>query len=68
MKMTIALKSKVVQDIFGKTFVLTSLSSAAFRLQNCFTQKIKGFYQSSLGYEVHFRYIINVSSNILPKY
>ena len=31
----LALKSKKVQGIFGKTFILTLLSSAAFRLQNC---------------------------------
>ena len=29
-----ALKSKMVQDIFGKTFILALLSSAVFRLQN----------------------------------
>ena len=30
----LALKSKKVQGIFGKTFILTLLSSAVFRLQN----------------------------------
>ena len=30
-----ALKSKKVQGIFGKTFILALLSSAVFRLQNC---------------------------------
>ena len=31
----LALKSKKVQGIFGKTFILALLSSAVFRLQNC---------------------------------
>ena len=31
----LALKSKKVQGIFGETFILALLSSAAFRLQNC---------------------------------
>ena len=30
----LALKSKKVQDIFGETFILALLSSAAFRLEN----------------------------------
>ena len=30
-----ALKSKMVQGIFGKTYILALLSSAVFRLQNC---------------------------------
>ena len=30
-----ALKSKMVQGIFGKTFILALLSLAVFRLQNC---------------------------------
>ena len=33
----------------------------------CFAWEIKGFYQSSLGNEVDFRDIINVSPNILAK-
>ena len=33
----------------------------------CFARKIKGFYQSSLGNEVDFRDIMNVSPNILAK-
>ena len=33
----------------------------------CFVREIKGFYQSSLGHEVGFRDIINVSPNILTK-
>ena len=31
----LALKSKKVQGIFGKSFILALLSSAVFRLQNC---------------------------------
>ena len=34
----------------------------------CFAREIKGFYQSSLGNEVDFTNIMNVSSNILAKY
>ena len=33
----------------------------------CFTQEIKGFYQNSLGNEIDFMHIMNVSSNILAK-
>ena len=33
-KNALALKSKKVQGIFGKTFILALLSSAVFRLQN----------------------------------
>ena len=61
------------KGIFGKTFILV-LSSAVFRLQNClrfllscFVQEIKGIYLSSLGNEVDFRDILNVSPNILAK-
>ena len=31
----LALKSKKLQGIFGKTFILALLSSDVFRLQNC---------------------------------
>ena len=71
----LALKSKKVQGIFGETFILALLSSAFINLQNhvsdflliCFSQEIKGFYQSSLGNEFDFRDIMNVSPNILAK-
>ena len=33
----------------------------------CFAREIKGFYQSSLGNEVDFTEIMNVSPNILAK-
>ena len=36
-------------------------------LLNCFVREVKGFYQSSLGNEVDFRDIMNVSPNILAK-
>ena len=65
-----ALKSKKVQGIFGKTFILALLSSAVFCVQNLFNyfvREIKGFYQSSLGNEVDFRDIMNVSPNFLAK-
>ena len=62
------------KGIFGKTFILVLLSSAVFRLQNClrfllscFVREIKGIYLSSLGNEVDFRDILNVSPNILAK-
>ena len=68
----LALKSKKVQVIFWKTFVLALLSSAVFLLVSqisfkLFFREIKGFYQSSLGNEVDFRDIMNVSPNILAK-
>ena len=36
-------------------------------LLNCFVREIKGFYQSSLGNEIDFRDIMNVSPNMLAK-
>ena len=33
----------------------------------CFAREIKGFYQSSLGVEVDFREIMNLSPNILAE-
>ena len=71
----LALKSKKVQGILAETFILALLSSAAFLLKTrvsdffkiSFAQEIKGFYQSSLGNDVDFRDIMNVSQNILVK-
>ena len=71
----LALKSKKVQGIFGKNFILALLSSAVFHLQNsvsdfflkCFVRVIKGFYRSFLGNEADFRDIMNISPNILAK-
>ena len=48
--------------------ILGSFSSKKARfLLNCFVWEIKGFHQSSLGNEVEFRDIMNVSTNILAK-
>ena len=67
----LALKSKKVQGIFGKTFILALLSSSTNHclrfLLNCFVRGITGFYQSYLGNEVDFRDIMKVSPNILAK-
>ena len=67
-------QQKGTRYIFGKTFILAFLSSAVFRPQNrfsdflsCFVRETKGFYQSSLGNEVDFRDMINVSPDILNK-
>ena len=68
---SLALKSKKVQARFGKTFILALLSSSTRLclrfLLNCFVREIKGFYESSLGNEVDFRDVIDVSPNILAK-
>ena len=46
---------------------LSSRKSCLKFLLICFDQEIKGFYQSSLGNEVDFTDIMNVSPNILAK-
>ena len=49
-------------------FSCLSFTKARLRfLLNCFVREMKGFYESSLGNEVDFRDIMNVSSNILAK-
>ena len=54
-KDVLTLKSKKVQGILGRKFILVLSSSSVFRLQNpvsdffCFVREIKGFYQSSFG-------------------
>ena len=69
-------KEQKAQGIFGETFffffffffgiiVLSCLSST--RLLICETWEIKNFYQSSLGNEVDFRDIMNITPNILAK-
>ena len=70
----LALKSKKVQSISGKVYfgiiIFSCLSSTKLCLRfllNCFVQEIKGFYQSSIGNEVYFRDIMNISPNILAK-
>ena len=70
-----ALKSKKVQVIFGETLnfeiiIFSCLSSTKQCLRfllNSFVREIKGFCQSSLGNEVDFTDIVNVSLNILAK-
>ena len=70
-----ALKSKKVQVIFGETLnfeiiIFSCLSSTKQCLRfllNSFVREIKGFHQSSLGNEVDFTDIVNVSLNILAK-
>ena len=46
---------------------LTSTKQCLRFLLICFAQEIKGFSQSYLGNKVDFRYIMNVSPNILAK-
>ena len=46
--------------------LLSTKASLRFLLI-CFTQKKKGFYQTSLGNLIDFRDIMNVSPNILAK-
>ena len=68
----LALKNKKVYS--GKDYFdiivfswLSSIKACLRFLLICFVQEIKGFYQSSLGNEVDFRDIMNVSPNILAK-
>ena len=56
--------------IYFSIIIFSCLSSAKRCLRILliyFTREIKGFYQSSLGNEVDFRDIMNVSQNVLPK-
>ena len=46
------------------SFAYKTVSQISFKL---FCREIKSFYQSSLGYEVGFRDIMDVSPNILAK-
>ena len=49
-------------------FICLSSTKPCLRfLLTCFAREIKGFYHSSLGNEVDFRNIMNVSLNILAK-
>ena len=50
--------------VFG---CLSSTNPCLRFLLICFAREIKGFYQSSLGNEVDFTDIINISSNALAK-
>ena len=70
----LALKSKKVHGIFGETFIFIIVFSCPSSKKPCLrflfvcsAREIKGFYQSSVGNEVDFRDIMNVSANILAK-
>ena len=62
---------KFIVQKFINDYIFSSIKEAkkpCLRfLLSCFVQEAKGFYQSSLGYEVDFKDIINVSPNILAK-
>ena len=58
------------ENVYFGIIVFSCLSSTKPCLRFlliCFAREIKGFYQSSLGNEVDFRDIMNVSPNILAK-
>ena len=66
----LALKSKKIatkyirENVYFGIIIFSCLSSTKLCLRfllNCFVREIKGFYQSSLGSEVDFRDIMNVS-------
>ena len=60
----LTLKSKKVQGIFDETFVLALLFLAVFHLQNRFSDFLKFVWKiCSIGNEVHFKDIKNVSPN-----
>ena len=59
------------ENVYFGIIIFSCLSSTKPCLRfllNCFVREIKGFYQSSLGNEVDFRDIMNVSPNILAKH
>ena len=58
------------ENVYFGIIVFSCFSSTKIFLRfllNCFVREIQVFYQSSLGYEVDFRDIMNVSPNILAK-
>ena len=58
------------ENVYFGIIVFSCFSSTKIFLRfllNCFVPEIQVFYQSSLGYEVDFRDIMNVSPNILAK-
>ena len=69
----LALKRKKVQSTFRELFGIIAFTwfsptkSCLRFLLVCFARKIKGFYKSSVGNEVDFRNIMDVSPNILAK-
>ena len=62
-------KKKSIKDSFTNAIFscLSSEKSCLRFLLICFVRETKGFYQSSLGNEVDFKGIMNVSPNILTK-
>ena len=63
-------KRYVLGNVYISIVVLSYLSSTKLYLRfqlNCFLQQINGFYQSSFRNEVHFRYIMNVSLDIVDE-
>ena len=57
-------------NVYFDIFVFSCLSATKMCLRfllNCFAQEIKAFYQRSLGNEVDFTNIMNVSPNNLAK-
>ena len=62
-KGTIYIQGNVYFDIIFSCLSPTKLCLRF--LLNCFLWEIKGFYQSSLGNEIDFRDIMNVSPNTL---
>ena len=60
--------TNIRENIYFGIIIFSCFSSAKLRfLLHCFVQEIKDFFQSSLGNEVDFRDIMNVSPNILAK-
>ena len=63
-------KRYIRENVYFGIIIFSCFSSTKPCLRffsNCFVREIKGFYQSSLGNEVDFRDIMNVSPNILAK-
>ena len=63
----LALKSKMVQNVYFGIIIFSCLSSRKQFLRfflNHFVREIKGFYQSSLRNEVYSKDIMNISPNI----
>ena len=57
-------------NVYFRIIVFRYLSSTKPYLRFfliCFAREVKGFYQSSLGNEVDFRDIMNISPNILAE-
>ena len=60
----------IPENLYFGIIIFSCLSSTKLCLKfllNCFVREVKGFYQSSLGNEVDFGDMMNVSPNILAK-